>query len=167
MVDVDSDETVSLSEKEAEGEIDVTEIMQRIKERIHQERQLKDYDSATLPTFIPAATPQKSTYHRDAEALQSHLQHLQQYQEPVAINPNLSDSTVAKWPIIGPLWHKIRQQAHHLVLFYVNRVIAEQSAVNKHLVRSLDLLTKQNLLLKQQLNDLQDEIATLQKQVNM
>jgi FkbM family methyltransferase len=34
------------------------------------------------------------------------------------------DSPLTRWPVIGALWRLIRRPAHHLVLFYLNQMIA-------------------------------------------
>jgi hypothetical protein len=43
-------------------------------------------------------------------------------------------------PIIGPLVEKLRQKFHELVLFYVNKLAAEQAQVNEHLLSAISVL---------------------------
>lgn len=46
-------------------------------------------------------------------------------------------------PIIGPLIEKLRQKFHELVLFYVNKLAAEQAEVNENLLNALSILSQE------------------------
>jgi LPS O-antigen subunit length determinant protein (WzzB/FepE family) len=46
-------------------------------------------------------------------------------------------------PFIGPLIDKLRAQLHQLVLFYVDKAVAQQSAVNEHLLQAITLLSQE------------------------
>ena len=57
------------------------------------------------------------------------------------IKPELFVSKV-NIPLIGPLVEKVREKIHHLVLFYVQQLAAEQIAVNTHLLQALNVLSE-------------------------
>ena len=46
-------------------------------------------------------------------------------------------------PIIGPLVERLRQKFHELVLFYVNRLAAEQADVNESLLNALSIMSQE------------------------
>ncbi|MFZ0546353.1 MAG: hypothetical protein WAM60_12990 [Candidatus Promineifilaceae bacterium] len=46
-------------------------------------------------------------------------------------------------PIIGSIIEKLRQKLHELVLFYVNKLAAEQAEVNEHLLSALSILSQE------------------------
>jgi hypothetical protein len=46
-------------------------------------------------------------------------------------------------PIIGPLLERLRQKFHELVLFYVNKLAAEQAEVNEHLLNAISVLSQE------------------------
>lgn len=46
-------------------------------------------------------------------------------------------------PIIGPIIESLRQKFHELVLFYVNKLAAEQAEVNENLLSALNILSQE------------------------
>lgn len=46
-------------------------------------------------------------------------------------------------PIIGPIIEKLRQKFHELVLFYVNKLAAEQAEVNENLLSAMSILSQE------------------------
>lgn len=46
-------------------------------------------------------------------------------------------------PIIGPIVERLRQKFHELVLFYVNKLAAEQAEVNEHLLSAISVLSQE------------------------
>ena len=46
-------------------------------------------------------------------------------------------------PLIGPFVKKFRQKFHELVLFYVNKLAAEQAEVNEHLLSAVSILSQE------------------------
>ncbi len=67
-------------------------------------------------------------------------------------------------PIIGPLWQRLRQMAHNLVLFYLDRLSEKQIHYNEQVIRTLESMV-QSLEAEPSSLDLQAEIATLREQV--
>ncbi len=46
-------------------------------------------------------------------------------------------------PLIGPLLEKLRGKLHELVLFYVNKLAAEQIQFNTHILQAVNLLAQE------------------------
>ncbi len=46
-------------------------------------------------------------------------------------------------PVVGPLIEKLRQKFHQLVLFYVNKLAADQAEVNENLLNALSILSQE------------------------
>ena len=46
-------------------------------------------------------------------------------------------------PIIGPIVEKLRQKFHELVLFYVNKLAADQAEVNENLLSAISILSQE------------------------
>jgi hypothetical protein len=59
-------------------------------------------------------------------------------------------------PIIGSIVEKLRQKFHELVLFYVNKLAAEQAEVNEHLLSAVSILSQE----LEQMPDWQDNQST-------
>lgn len=70
--------------------------------------------------------------------------HLQQLNEmpPPATDPILAASPAQRVPLLGRFWSLIRRQAHALVLFYVNRAVAEHTRAHNHTLSVLNELTR-------------------------
>ncbi|MCP4423325.1 MAG: hypothetical protein GY803_02425 [Chloroflexi bacterium] len=93
-----------------------------------------------------------------SQTLHHHLRQLNRM-EPPETTPVLIPSPATRIPILGRLWAVIREHAHRLVLFYVNRASARETAVNNHIMNALNELTR---LAQSQ----QDEIRRLQKEID-
>ena len=104
-----------------------------------ERRKQLGYDERTFPEFggvVPYPEPPDDlTY---SSELYYHLRQANDLYADVDTEPVLASSTTTRLPIIGPLWKLIRTQAHGLVLFYVNRGLAHQVNVNRHLVSILN-----------------------------
>lgn len=72
-----------------------------------------------------------------------HLQRANALYHQVETGPDLAPSPATQVPLLGRLWRFIRAEAHRLVLFYVNRQVSHQAQVNRHLVQTLNELTRQ------------------------
>ena len=107
--------------------------------------------AATLPP-LPAHLPQAMNLHH-------HLRQVNNLYPQTPTEPLLASSPATRMPLLGRLWVLIRQQAHSLVLFYVNRTAAHQILVNGHLVQAINDLTT---LVQQQ----QERLAELEAKNN-
>jgi hypothetical protein len=67
------------------------------------------------------------------------------YQAGLTFDVSLVELHVTKIPIpiIGPLVERLRRKFHELVLFYVNRLAAEQADVNESLLNALSIMSQE------------------------
>lgn len=86
-----------------------------------------------------------------------HLTHLNTLPDP-EMTPLLASSPATRLPIVGTLWAFIRQQAHGLVLFYVNRFATYDSQRQTHLLNTLNLLTELVQAQQAQIDQLQQQL---------
>lgn len=50
--------------------------------------------------------------------------------------------TPSSVPLIGGLIDRLRRQIHNVVIFYVNRSVAKQIQINRHLLQALSILAE-------------------------
>jgi hypothetical protein len=77
----------------------------------------------------------------------------------------LAPSPATRVPLLGRLWIMIREQAHSLVLFYVNRSLAHQTTINRHTISALNQLTLLSQEQQRTINRLQQEIGRLRQEL--
>jgi hypothetical protein len=80
-------------------------------------------------------------------------------QDKFDVEPVIAASPASRLPVIGRFWQIIRQQAHSLALFYVNRSVGQQSQVNHNLMQAVNELAR--LVIEQR-----EEIDALRCQLN-
>ena len=97
-------------------------------------------------------------YHPD---LYHHLHLANKLYTDVETESILASSPATRLPLIGNLWGTIREQAHSLVRFYVNRAVAHEVEVNRHLVNALNLLTAENQRQQRAIAELEEALAAL------
>ncbi len=124
-----------------DSEINPSEIMEKIRRRIEQRRAKLGYEKKTFPSFGIADYPEEPEDLPGDPNLYHHLRLANKTYAQVKTESILAPSPMTNLPVIGNLWKLIREQAHHLVLFYVNRSIAHQTGVNRHLISVLNRLT--------------------------
>jgi hypothetical protein len=144
-------------------QIDPDKIMEEIRVRIARRRAELGYDQRSFPTFGAASysgPPQDIAYDAD---LHHYLRLANENYAEVSTDAVLSPSPATSLPVLGRLWQLIRGGAHGLVLFYVNRAVAHQTNVNRHLISVLNRMTA--VLDEQQrtIHRLQAEIDTLRR----
>ncbi|MFZ0546354.1 MAG: hypothetical protein WAM60_12995 [Candidatus Promineifilaceae bacterium] len=139
-------------------EIDPQAIMTEIRRRIQARRAEAGYENRTFPAFGSAMVcpepPEGMPYSPD---LYHHLRQVNALYSEVETNTILAPSPATRVPILGHFWRMIREQAHGLVLFYVNRSVAHQVKVNRHLVSVLNQLTEENQALQRRVMVLEAE----------
>jgi len=139
-------------------EIDPQAIMADIRRRIQKRRQEVGYDNRTFPAFGAAMvcpeSPEDMPYNPD---LYHHLRQVNALYSEVETTTILAPSPATRVPILGRFWKLIREQAHGLVLFYVNRSVGHQVKVNRHLVSILNQLTEENQALQRRIMVLEAE----------
>lgn len=139
-------------------ELDPQAIMAEIRRRIQKRRLEAGYDARTFPAFGSALVcpepPEGMPYSPD---LYHHLRQANALYSEVETGPILAPSPATRVPVLGRIWKLIRQQAHSLVLFYVNRSVGHQVKVNRHLVSVLNQLTEENQALQRRIIALEAE----------
>lgn len=111
-----------------EGEIDIEDIMRQI--RAHIARRQGQVSGAMMPP------PRQG---RLRPELYDELYQANVTFNKIALSPYL---TPTRLPFVGRLWHRVRQAAHSLVIFYVNRLAVAQVAFNAHAVRVLNYIVR-------------------------
>jgi len=132
-----ADQTGKLFEIQ-DPEIDPDAIMAQIQQRLTERRRQLGYDQRVFPTFGAAAYPGEPTDVVYDPTLYHHLRLANDSYGQAETGPLLAPSPATRVPVLGRLWQLIRNQAHGLVLFYVNRAVASQVGINRHLVSVLN-----------------------------
>lgn len=122
-------------------EINPSEIMEKIRRKIEQRRVALGYEKKIFPSFEIADYPEEPEDLPSDPNLYHHLRLANKIYAQVQTESILAPSPMTRLPVIGKMWQLIREQAHHLVLFYVNRSIAHQTRVNRHLISVVNCLT--------------------------
>ncbi len=145
-----NDEPIQIN---SEGEIDIEDIMRQIREHIARRQ-------AQTAGWMPSP-PHDGRLGREVydELYQANATFDKTY-----VSPYLTPTHV---PLVGGLWQRLRQVAHNLVIFYVNRLAAAQVGFNHHVVRVLNELVR---LLDQddtaaRLTRLEEEVAALRAEL--
>lgn len=140
-------------------EIDPQAIMAEIRRRIQARRLEAGYDNRTFPAFgeamICPEPPEGIPYSPD---LYHHLRQANTRYSEVETAPILVPSPATRIPLLGRVWRLIREQAHGLVLFYVNRSVGHQVKLNRHVVSVLNQLTEENQALQRRVMALEAEV---------
>jgi hypothetical protein len=87
--------------------------------------------------------------------LQYHLDQANETYNQIWVKMSLAPSPATHVPVLGRLWELIREQAHRLVLFYVEQLASRQVGFNEHVVGTLNRLAAMQ----------QDEITALRAEV--
>lgn len=147
-------------------EIDAPGLIGQVRARLEQRRQAQGYSRPSFPTYgAISAHPAMPQDLPEQANLYHHLRQANKLYNQVETAVVLASSPATSVPILGQLWRLIREQAHSLVLFYVNRSTAEQVNLNRHLVSVLNELTTLNQEQQKTITALQEEVETLRRQV--
>ncbi len=153
--DLDNENLIEIRDPD----IDTLALLEQVRERIKKRRAQWGYEPQSFPSFGGSGMPEQL----DGSNLDPNLFH---YLELVnssyfdfATEPDLQLSPATRGRILGRIWSLIRRQAHQLVLFYVNRNIEHQVAVNRQLVSIVNLLART-------LQDQQREIMDLRQRLD-
>ncbi|HQE92793.1 MAG TPA: hypothetical protein PLH19_08460 [Anaerolineae bacterium] len=142
-------------------EIDPAQIMEQIRERIQQRREVLGYPSQTFPTFGATSFPGEPRDEEYDSDLYYHLRHANEYYARLDVELLLAPSPHTRVPLLGSLWNRLRRDAHNLVLFYVNRLAQHQVTVNRHIVSVLNRMVVQIQEQQHQIRELQAEVRRL------
>jgi hypothetical protein len=111
------------------------DILQGIEQRIQQQRQALNYDRIFSPyddIVFPGNTKTVS-YEDPRPNLQQAQARYNQFDREILLTASKLDQV----PVIGRFWRTVRHQLHSIALFYVNRALAHEAAVNYHLIQVL------------------------------
>lgn len=152
--DLPADDLIEIQDPE----IDPQAIMGEIRRRIQARRLEVGYEHRTFPAFgsamICPEPPEGMPYSPD---LYHHLRQANALYSEVETAAILVPSPATRVPIVGRFWKLVREQAHGLVLFYVNRSTGHQVKVNRHLISVLNQLTEENQALQRRIMALEAE----------
>ena len=81
--------------------------------------------------------------------------------QEIDTEPMLAPSPATRVPFLGKLWGLIREQAHGLPLFYVNRHAGMINRINSHLLSAIGGLAQTNHAQQKTIAQLQAEIEQL------
>jgi hypothetical protein len=135
-----------------------------VENRVAQRRTaLGQPPSLDLPMFgYTSPMPERIT---TSKTLYHHLRQLNEM-EPPDTTSILAPSSATKVPILGRLWATIREQAHQLVLFYVNRALAYETVINNHKLSTLNELARLTESQQAEIRRLQEEVEYLKELSN-
>lgn len=142
-------------------EIDPAQIMEQIRERIRRRQEELGYSRQVFPTFGAAAYPGEPEGEEYDPDLYYHLRQANGHYYQLGVELTFVPSPRSRIPLLGPLWDRIRREAHYLVLFYVNKLAQRQITVNRHLVSTLNRMARQIQEQQRQIRALQDELRKM------
>lgn len=148
-------------------EITVDDMETAVNERITKRRQaLGQPAHIEFPTFgYLSPMPELPQNSAVSKTLYHHLRELNKMPPPET-TPVLASSPAMSMPLFGRLWSIIREQAHQLVLFYVNRALMYETVVNNHTLNTLNELTRLTQSQQEEIYRLQEEIKRLHEAKN-
>jgi hypothetical protein len=145
-------------------EVDVAVLMAEIRERIKRRRETLGIDDRVFPSYDVTACPEAPDDQPYDANLYHHLRLANELYANMDTEPALAPSPLTRVPFLGRLWQRLRPTFHELILLYVNRSIAQQVAVNRHLVSTLNQLTLLAQTQQRAIVALQTELQTLRRQ---
>ena len=113
------------------AEVDIEEIMREIRQQILAK---KEAVGSAKRTPIPISGE------RLPPAFYDHLYQAGLIYDEVDVKLYVTKTNV---PLVGPLLDKLRYKVHELVLFYVNRMAAEQMQFNEQILHAVSLLAQE------------------------
>lgn len=147
-------------------EIDADEIMAEIRERIKRRRSELGYEKMNFPSYGGVVFPGKPDDIPYDANLYHHLQLANKQYLEYPAEPDLAPSPAARVPILGSLWRLIRQEAHNLVLFYVNRALSHDVEIHRHMISVDNSLTAELQRQQRIIIELKDEVESLRSQID-
>jgi hypothetical protein len=144
-------------------EIDPARIMEEIRGRIQRRREELGYPRQIFPTFGAAAYPGEPGGEDYDIELYFHLRRANETYHQIGVESLIVPSLWSSIPILGPLWDRIRREAHNLVLFYVNKLAQRQATVNRHLVSTLNRMVLQIQEQQRRIQAMEEELCRLRE----
>jgi len=144
-------------------EIDTVALMAQIRERMRQRRRELGVDNRSFPSYDVTSCPAEPDDLPYDANLYHHLRLANELYAEADTEPALPPSPLTRVPLFGRLWQRVRPSLHVLILFYVNRALAHQVTVNRHLVSVLNQLTVQVEAQQRTIVALQSDIQALRQ----
>jgi hypothetical protein len=123
----------------------------RMRDRYGIEKHLPE-----LPDFELQAVPRV----QDA-TLRYHLERAHATHDQVWVQLSVFPSPATQLPIIGRLWRLVREQAHRLILYYLEMATSKQIGFNRHVVG----ITSRLAAAQEEIAQLRQEVAELRQQL--
>lgn len=137
-----------------------------VEERVRARRARLGVVERVFPVFGTAVPcPEQPANLDHPPALYHHLRQANGLYGRPETGPVLVASPATRVPVLGRLWGMIREQAHGLVLFYVNRALAHQTAINRHTISALNQLTLISQEQQRTIARLEEEIGRLREEL--
>jgi hypothetical protein len=114
-------------EEKATGEVDIEAIMQDIRQQILSKKRI---GKAELPLDGK----------RFSAAFYEQIYQASLLESEFGVTMHVTKSTV---PLLGALIDKLRGKFHQLVLFYIDQLVSQQTAINDHLLQAIALLSQE------------------------
>jgi len=144
-------------------EIDTVALMAQIRERMRRRRRELGVDNRSFPSYDVTSCPAEPDDLPYDANLYHHLRLANELYAEADTEPALPPSPLTRVPLFGRLWQRVRPSLHVLILFYVNRALAHQVTVNRHLVSVLNQLTVQVEAQQRTIVALQADIQALRQ----
>jgi len=142
-------------ELDEKAEVNVEEIMDRIRNYISERRTQQDLESSLAGDISFQGNLSAKIYESLARATRANK------------NAGLPlDVRSSPWPIVGPVIDSLRRSIHQLVLFYVNKSIANQVSINADVLKALGWLVadvESQQAAQAQIETMRGELANLRE----
>jgi hypothetical protein len=139
-------------------EIDTQAVLEQVRQRIKKRRAQHGFEPQSFPSFGGSGMPERLEESDLDPNLFHYLELVNKSYFDFATEPDLQLSPATRGRILGRIWSLIRRQAHQLVLFYVNRNIEHQVAVNRQLVSIVNLLARTLQEQQREISDLRQRL---------
>jgi hypothetical protein len=127
----------------------VSRLQDRMRERYGKRPpELPDFELPALPRVQDAT-------------LRYHLERAHATHDQVWVQMAVFPSPATQLPILGRLWRLVREQAHRLILYYLEMAISKQIGFNRHVVG----ITSRLAAAQEETAQLREEIADLRQQL--
>lgn len=130
------DETMGNLIEVQDSQVDIGSLVAHVQSNLEQRQKQADERGLDF-TAISQGLPSLPADHVLSAATYYNLLKAEISQERVGVSPEYRPVSI---PIVGRLWHKIRRQAHGLVMFYVNKAAARQMIFDHHMLMTLRTL---------------------------
>jgi len=149
-----------------DDQVTAADLIGLVRERLAERQWQATYAHPAIPEYALADAP--PTFPEDAEgaafSLYYNLQRAYEIYGDAPTTVVLTPSPATRIPLLGRLWALARPKAHELVLFYVNRLLAHETATQRHLIAALNALTSQFEEQQRTILKLQERVAELERQ---